>query len=286
MGHEAHVNKAIDRFRCWRKFLLFSSKYKELCEFVEAKKAHHPWYHPLIQMWCPADKGLDAPYYDWMYSAFSEDEFERPYGKGSKLVYRDILTTLYPLFQNIFNDSTLPAFEQRIRLFFELTKQHHTPIAPASSSIILDLIYTHPMFHANNIDQTVRARDLFNSLIDHIQEHSSRLMIAVNPIGLSKAELKNEFAKYIDEVGVPTKSQSHIPERWKIYHSDKKCYLDALSQMLTAYELKSQHGRIDGYKAMLPNEDRDIKEFDRLIRQCKKVIKNAEIGSFPGDYGK
>lgn len=288
------LDKTLERFQCWREFLLLSEKYEELCDFVEKKKNDYPWMHPFISHWCPTEKMLDHPYFDWKNTTFTESELSIIYDEENGTTYDNILTSLYPLFQNIF-EKDFSDVKVRVTHFWETADfENDLPFISPASSDICQIISKHPAFHPSKMDEQISTRDLYFSLMDHIRSEAPKHnMISIKSLGYGKEEIKKEFNHYLmNSLDLKVFPQKQIPYRWELYLTNKKCNLVKLKQMLACLDLKKRLPRKKAIEATFPkatdSRDERVKEnnFDQFIRQAKRVIKNAESGEFPGEYGK
>jgi hypothetical protein len=127
--------------------------------------------------------------------------------------------------------------------------------------------------------------------VDHIRKEIDQYnIISLNPLGYGKEEMKKEFSRYLDSTGINETPQKQVPYRWDLFITDKRCYPAKFRQMLIAYDSKQVLARPEAITAAFPKDTRDPatveRNFDQFVRQAKQLIRNAETGHFPGEYGK
>lgn len=283
----------VDRFQLWREFLLLSENYKKLCLFIETKKEEHPWRDPIIKLWSPVEKTFDRPYFYWLRDAISENEYDQIYDEESGTTFGMILESLYPLFQNVyandFND-----VKERIQVFYQRADFESISLISPALNNILHILTTHPMYHTSRRNEHVCAGDLFQSLIEHFQNNVGKFnLISVNPnnFGYGEGLLLKEFKQYLSSHDYKPFHPKIVPHRWEPFIPATPYSKPKMQARLSAIKSKQAGlSRSQAIEKLFPNDSRDerIKEgnYDTYIRQAYKIIKNAELGDFPGDYGK
>lgn len=283
----------LSRFELWRGFLLQSASYKKLCSFVEKKKQAYPWNDPIIRLWSPAKKDFDRPYFNWLRSSLTGAELDQIYDEKTGTTYKTILEELYPLFQNIhLNDFS--DVENRVRLFYTHANFESISIVSPALDTILELLYSHPMYHSTRSSEHVCAFELIESIADHLRDNIDNfnlISINHNNLGFGEGQILAEIKHYLKPYDYKAFHPKEVPPRWGIFLASNPFSIPTMEARLEAYQTKHMGiSRKEAITRTFPMDSRDEKtqenNYDTFVRQAAKIIKNAELGSFPGEYGK
>jgi len=226
-------------------------------------------------------------------STFTSAELDKIYDENTGTTYATILEELYPLFQNIhlndFND-----VKNRVHIFYQHANFESISLVSPALDTIVEILYTHPMYHSNRAYDKVCAIDLFESIVDHLRDSIDPYnIISVNPnkFGFGEGQILKEIKHHLKSYDYKSFNPKKFPRRWGIFLATTPFNIPTMKARLEAYKSKQMGiSRKEAIERTFSMDSRDERtkenNYDTFVRQAVKIVKSAELGVFPGEYGK